>query len=210
LSVPPYVKICGITRVEDALAAVEAGADAIGLNFYRGSPRFVDLETASGILAEVPSAIHRVGVFVNDEVQTVIDTAMDLELDCIQLHGEETSAYCQQLARPWYKAFRLERDEDLALIADYASDWIMIDAHSDKVRGGTGKVARWDLALQVKERYPALKLILAGGLALDNIERALAWVGPDAVDVASGVEVAPGIKDPKQIAAFIGKVKQWK
>lgn len=216
------VKICGITRLEDALSAVEAGADALGFNFYPKSPRFIDRERAAAIIAEIPPSIHKVGVFVNADLEDVVDLAIDLSLDCVQFHGDESPEYCAQLARPWYKAFRLQGPEDLEQIPAYRSGgiaaggiaaggiagdmpWIMIDAHSEKARGGTGERANWALAGNAK-RFG--KLILAGGLTEKNVEDALKIVAPDAVDVASGVESRPGIKDAEKMLRFIEKVKK--
>lgn len=201
---PPYVKICGITRLDDALCAIEAGADALGFNFYPGSPRFLRREQAQRLIEEIP-LIHRVGVFVNADIQQVIDLAIDLSLDCVQFHGDESPEYCNQLARPWYKVFRLEQESELAKLSAYQSEWLMVDAYSKKARGGTGECARWDLAIKAKTFG---KLILAGGLTPDNVEQAIRDVRPDAVDVASGVERSPGIKDPRKLERLIAIVKQ--
>lgn len=201
-----YVKICGITNTDDALAAVDAGADALGFNFYPGSPRFIDVPAALEILKEIPPAIHRVGVFVNTPIEAVIDIALDLELHCLQFHGEEPPQYCNSLARPWYKAFRLQREDDLLAIPQYEAPWLMVDAASSKGKGGTGELARWDLARAAKQYG---KLILAGGLTPENIVEALNAVEPEAVDVASGVEERPGIKNHDKMITFIEKVKGW-
>lgn len=205
-----YVKICGITSLDDALAAVEAGADALGFNFYPESPRFIEWADAAKILEDLPPAIHRVGVFVNADMETVIDVATDLALDCVQFHGDETPEFCAELARPWYKAFRLKTEEDLAAISDFTllqtAPWILVDASSSKGFGGTGEHADWDLARRAKKFG---KLMLAGGLTPENILSALEAVHPDAVDVASGVERKPGVKDPRKMQKFVESVKTW-
>jgi len=201
------VKICGITLLEDALAAVQYGADALGFNFYPQSPRYIEPRMAEILLQDIPPSIHRVGVFVDDDPRTVADIAVSLELDCLQFHGSESPEYCDSFGRPWYKAFRLHKPEDLAAIAAYDSPWLMVDAYSPLTLGGTGELARFDLALEAKTYG---KLVLAGGLRPENILAALDAVAPEAVDVASGVETQPGIKDHLRMESFISKVKQWK
>ncbi len=202
----PDVKICGITSIEDALAAVECGADALGFNFYPQSPRFVSREQAEEILSEVPPVIHRVGVFVNADAQEAVDIAVALHLDCLQFHGDEGPDYCNAVERPWYKAFRLRGDADLARISAYRAEWLLVDAAEPGLYGGTGEAANWALAKKAK-RFG--RLILAGGLTDQNVVTALEAVEPDAVDVASGVEYAPGKKDLEKMARFIEKVKTF-
>lgn len=200
------VKICGITTVEDALAAIDAGADWLGFNFYKKSPRYLDPRIAQTILEEIPSSLTKVGIFVNEPAQQVLDLAVELGLDLLQFHGDESAEYCNAFARPWYRAFRLKTDFDLATLADYHAEYHLVDAHVEKAFGGTGVLADWQLARDVKQYG---RLILSGGLRPDNILQALCETRPDGVDVASGVESAPGIKDHRKMEEFIRTVKEF-
>lgn len=185
--------------------AIDCGADFLGFNFYPDSPRYVSLENALELVEEIPSSIYKVGVFVNEDVDRLNNIAIALDLDFLQLHGDETPEYCNNLGRPWYKAFRFEQEEELKIISRYESEVLLVDAHVEKAFGGTGVVANWDLARLAK---PFGKLILSGGLKPDNIEMALDSVNPYAVDVASGVESSPGKKDRFKMDEFIRRVKQ--
>jgi len=198
------VKICGITNVDDALDAVELGADFLGFNFYPDSPRYVDPELAKEIIDDIPGSIQKVGVFVNEDYQRVIDTAVELQLDIIQLHGDETPEYCNQFGRTWWKAFRLKEEKDLESIKPYESSIFLVDAFVEKAFGGTGVVSNWDLAVKAKQYG---NLILSGGLKPDNIELAIRTVRPYAVDVASGIEQSPGVKDRHKMEEFILRAK---
>ncbi len=200
------VKICGLTNLDDVMDGVELGVDFLGFNFYPDSPRYIDPIAAKDIVSEVPQSIAKVGIFVNANIQLVIDIAVDLELDYLQFHGDETPEYCNQFGRPWWKAFRLQNEADVALIKDYESDIFLIDSYVEKAFGGTGVVSNWDLARSAK-KYG--KLILSGGLNLSNVEMALESVKPFAVDVASGVENSPGVKDRHKMEEFITKVKAF-
>ncbi len=200
------VKICGITNVDDALDAIELGADYLGFNFYPDSPRYVDPLKAKEIIRDVPGAIAKVGIFVNADFQLVSDIAVDLELDCLQFHGDETPEYCNQFGRTWWRAFRPQNIEDLSMIPQYQSDFLLIDSYVEKAFGGTGVVSNWDLAVNAK-KYG--KLILSGGLKPENVEMALQTVKPYAVDVASGVEQSPGVKDRYKMEEFILRVKNY-
>lgn len=199
------VKICGITTVEDALAAVEFGADALGFNFYRKSPRYVDPARAKKILQEIPPSIWKVGVFVNESEQTVKDLVLDLELDYLQFHGMETPPYCEQFSCPSWKAFRLKDAQTLELMKKYKCDHYLVDAFVENALGGTGVVADWDLAREAKKLG---KMILAGGLTPENVVAAIQAVRPDGVDVASGVESHHGKKDYAKLERFITNAKE--
>ena len=198
------VKICGITRVEDAMAASDAGADAIGLVFYAPSPRNVAPLEAVRLVAPVSSFITTVGLFVNpkaDEVRKVLEL---VPLDRLQFHGDETEAFCRQFDTPYIKALRAKPGADFAALADAYSSaaGILLDSYKPGVAGGTGEVFDWRL-------IPASlrsSIILAGGLNADNVASAIRAVSPGAVDVSGGVESSPGIKSTAKIRAFIEAV----
>lgn len=199
------VKICGITRVEDALTAAQSGADAIGLVFYPGSPRHVSVSQAAMIMRALPPFITSVGLFVNAEAQTINAILQDLPLALLQFHGDESASFCRQFKRPYLKAVRVKPSLDLL---QYAADYpdahgLLLDAYVDGIAGGTGKTFDWDL---IPAGLP-LPVILSGGLTPDNVAAAIKHVQPWAVDVSSGVEAAKGIKDAAKIAAFMRGVK---
>lgn len=201
----PLVKICGLTNLDDTLEAIELGADFLGFNFYPESPRFISYEKAREIFQEIPQNIRKVGVFVNADLEEVKDVAIELDLDVLQFHGDEPAELLNEIGRPWYKVFRLRSEKDLAAIADYHCDWILVDAYSEKAYGGTGVTAHWDLVREAKKF--GKEIILAGGLTPDNIALAVATVNPMMVDVASGVEAAPGEKDRHKMEVFIQRAK---
>lgn len=197
-------KICGITRVEDALAAVEAGADAIGLVFYGKSPRAVSVEQAAAILRVLPPFVTTVGLFVDmprDELQQLLQR---LPLDLLQFHGDESPADCEGHGRPYIKALRVRPGEDVsAVMAPYTgARGILLDTFVEGVPGGTGASFDWSL---VPERA-AKPIILAGGLDAGNVAAAIRQVRPYAVDVSGGVEASKGIKDADKIRAFVRAV----
>lgn len=198
------VKICGITNVDDALDAVELGADFLGFNFYPDSLRYVDPDLAREIIDDIPGAIQKVGVFVNADPAYVINLAVDLQLDILQFHGDETPEYCNEFGRPWWKAFRLKDETELSQIKLYESSVFVVDSFVEKAFGGTGVVSNWDLSIQAKQYG---QLVLSGGLKPDNIELAVRTVRPYAVDVASGIELSPGIKDRHKMEEFILRAK---
>ena len=199
------VKICGLTNLNDAMDAIELGADFLGFNFYSGSPRHIAPDAAKEIFEEIPANVAKVGVFVNEDLQRVLDLAIDLELDYLQFHGDESPESLNRLGRPWYKAFRLSKQEDLNAISLYQCEWILVDAYSEKAYGGTGLTAHWDLVREAKKFNK--KIILAGGLNPENVATAVAVVQPFMVDVASGVESEPGQKDRHKMEEFIVKAK---
>lgn len=198
-------KICGITRIEDALAAVEAGADAIGLVFYGKSPRAVSIEQAAAILQALPPFVTSVGLFVDmprDELQQLLQR---LPLDLLQFHGDESPADCEGHGRPYIKALRVRPGEDVAAaMAPYAgAQGVLLDTFVEGVPGGTGASFDWSL---VPENV-AKPIILAGGLDADNVATAIRQVRPYAVDVSGGVEASKGIKDAGKIRAFVRAVR---
>jgi phosphoribosylanthranilate isomerase len=204
------IKICGITNREDAHFVAGCGVDAIGFIFYPKSPRYVAPEAAKGIIKELPDGIAdtitKVGVFVNHDIQEVKETVKLCGLDLIQLHGAESPAYCGQFPPSLViKAFAPRTEDDLEKLRGYPVRAILVDAHDPQRYGGTGERSDWRLAALVKEQHP---LILAGGLSIANIQEAIEFVAPHAVDISSGVEVSPGKKDHQKIKAIIGLVRQ--
>jgi len=200
------IKICGITRAEDAQAAAQAGADAVGLVFYGRSPRHVGIAQAAQLAAALPPFVTGVGLFVNAEAAFVREVLAQVPLDLLQFHGDESPEYCAQFARPYIKAIRVRAGVDLL---QCASDFrgargLLLDAHVEGVPGGTGATFDWNLV----PRSLPLPVILSGGLDADNVAAAIRQVRPWAVDVSSGVEASRGIKDVAKIARFIREVKQ--
>lgn len=200
------VKICGITRVEDALAAAHSGADAIGLVFYQRSPRHVDVAQAKKLAGALPPFVTVAGLFVNADEAFVREVLANVPLDLLQFHGDETPEYCTQFDRPYLKAIRVKAGVDLLQCAsDFRSaKGLLLDAHVEGIRGGTGATFDWAL---IPKQLP-LPVILSGGLDAENVAAAIKQVRPYAVDVSSGVEASKGIKDAVKIAAFINEVKK--
>lgn len=202
------VKVCGITNAEDALAAVEAGADALGFIFYEKSPRYVVPAVAANIIAELPPLVTPVGVFVNEGLATVRSIMDTCGLAMAQLHGDENVSYCRELARPAMKALRLRDRGSLLALAEYQGRGgvrgFVLDAFSELSYGGTGQITDWGLAAEVAKSTP---ILLAGGLTPDNVTEAIRTVRPYGVDVSSGVESAPGKKDHAKMRAFVDAVR---
>lgn len=202
------VKICGITNVDDALEAIDLGADYLGFNFYPDSPRYISPENLDNILKDVPYNIGKVGIFVNADAQLVIDVATQFNLDLLQFHGDEVEDYCNQFARPVMKAVRPKSIADLDGLENYDSDYFLVDSFVQSSFGGTGVVSNWDLAREIKKKVNK-PMFLSGGLTPENIELAIASVRPFGVDVASGVEHEPGQKSYKKMQEFIKKAKSF-
>jgi phosphoribosylanthranilate isomerase len=199
------VKICGITNVEDALTAVHYGADAIGLVFYKPSPRCVTVDQAIEIVNAVPAFVSTVGLFVDaeaEEIDAVISTA---KLDLLQFHGDESPSFCRRFNRPFIKAVRVKRDTNLVQYAEAyeGAKGLLLDAYAEGVPGGTGLVFDWQL---IPSALP-LPIILAGGLNVSNVSQAIGQAKPFAVDVSGGVEANKGQKDAEKIAAFMQQVR---
>lgn len=200
------IKICGITRVEDAQIAAHSGADAIGLVFYQRSPRHVNVAQAKLLAGTLPPFVTVVGLFVNAEAAFVREVLASMPLDILQFHGDETPEYCEQFDRPYLKAIRVKAGVDLLQCAsDFRSaKGLLLDAHVEGIPGGTGTAFDWAL---IPKQLP-LPVILSGGLDAENVAAAIKKVRPYAVDVSSGVEASKGIKDAAKIDAFINEVKQ--
>lgn len=205
------VKICGITRAKDARAVAVAGADALGLMFTKKSPRFVSPAAAVRIANAAGSHVAKVGVFVDAPLKEVLKIAQRCQLDSIQLHGKESPAYCKNLRSKFrgsiVKAFRVSKIEDLKKVPRYndAVDAVLLDAYVRGAHGGTGQLFDWKLAVAAK-RFK-IPLILSGGLTPENVAAAVRRVRPAAVDVSSGVEIAPGLKDSAKIRRFVRVAK---
>ena len=198
------VKICGITNLDDGLQACACGADALGFVFYGKSPRCVTPAVARAIIAELPPFVTTVGLFVNEAPGRIREIADLCGLDVIQLHGDETPADCDYAPRRTIKALRVKDASSLAGQRDYRVAALLLDAWVKDAYGGTGHSFNWALASKVATERP---VILAGGLTAENVAAAVAAVAPYAVDVSSGVEAAPGKKDPDKVAAFIAAAK---
>ena len=200
------VKICGTTSLKDAFLAVESGADAIGFIFYKMSPRSISQKEAKEIILQLPPFIETVGVFVNETSDKINRIAEQCKLNSIQLHGEESPALCRRVKRKVIKAFRVKDADSLKSIASYDVSGFLLDSYNDGSKGGTGQVFDWNLALRVKKQGP---VILAGGLNPYNVFTAIHRVKPYGVDVCSGVEKSPGIKDHEKIREFIKSVRRF-
>ncbi len=199
------VKICGITSIEDARAAVEAGADALGFVFAPRTPREVNPEVARDIIRALPPFVVPVGVFVDQSPEEILRLVTRCGLQAIQLHGNEPEALSRQLSLPVIKAIRVRDLRDIAPIATYPAHAFLLDAFVEGMAGGTGTCVPWEVARQVRSTVP---IILAGGLRPETVAEAVSIVRPYAVDVSSGVEERPGRKDHKKVREFIAAVRE--
>ncbi len=199
------VKICGITSVEDALSACDAGADALGFVFWRKSARFVDAERAKAIVASLPPFIKTVGVFVDEEMGTLLETIGKVGLDVVQLHGSEPPEFCRRINRPVVKVFRVKEEGITGELSRYHVSAYLLDTYQEGIPGGTGDTYNWDLAIKAKEYG---RIILAGGLTPENVKGAIEKVRPYGVDVSSGVEKSAGKKDSNKMRMFIEMAKE--
>jgi phosphoribosylanthranilate isomerase len=202
-----FIKICGITNLADALAAVDAGADALGFNFYPPSARYIAPAAARQIIERLPPPILSVGVFVNEATaETVKVIAAEAGVAALQLHGDESPGYCAEL-KGWYviKTLAVGETFDARRPLDYEVQAIMLDASDKQFRGGTGQVIDWSIARRVRELGP--RIFLAGGLSSENVQEAIATVEPYAVDACSSLEAVPGKKNHDRICAFIAAAR---
>jgi len=198
------IKICGITRPEDAVCAAESGVDAIGMNFYEKSPRFVDVESANLITESLPPFICKVGLFVDQSESDINDVLQEVSIDILQFHGQETADSCRQFSKPYIKVIKMQANLELMDIIEQYHDAraILLDTYVEGVVGGTGEKFDWNLIPKQIHK----PLILAGGLNHKNVAEAIRQVKPFAVDVSGGVETTKGIKSHKKIEDFVRAV----
>ena len=202
------VKICGITNEDDAINAAKLGADFLGFNFYKKSPRYIDEKKAKEIINKISSRIKKVGVFVNADAGTVIKISKSLGLDLAQLHGNETLQYCKKVKKQAkikiIKAFRIKDNNDICKIKPYKGnvDYLMFDSYNNRMFGGTGNAFEWKLVAGIKKPF-----FLSGGLNYKNVRQAIKTAHPFAVDVASGIEKNPRKKDIAKMKEFIEAAK---
>ncbi len=201
----PRVKICGITNIEDARHATSCGADALGFVFYPGSPRFVDPDTARGIIADLPPLLTAVGLFVNEDPARIHEMVEFCGLSTVQLHGDEEPDQCNYPPCRVIKALRLQGAMESDLFAAYQVSALLLDAYVSDQFGGTGQRCDWSQAAEIAAQH---RVILAGGLNPENVAEAVRHVHPYGVDVSSGVEYKPGQKDPEKVAKFISMAKE--
>jgi phosphoribosylanthranilate isomerase len=201
------VKICGITNYDDAAMAVSLGADALGFIFAPVSPRKIEPASALEIIGRLPPFIKSVGVFVNEDINKIRDITSYCGLDIIQLHGDETPEICESLMPRAVKAIRVKDDTDISQLKAYRGKIraFLLDTYSEKAAGGTGKTFNWDKAVEIKTL--GLPVILAGGLIPSNIEAAIKKVRPYGIDINSGIEKSPGIKDHRLMKELFEKIK---
>ncbi len=218
----PKIKFCGLTRIEDVVAAIECGADAIGLNFYKPSPRYISPETARGLSHAADKLVLRVGVFVNASPTEVDAVLAVCQLDCIQLHGDETPEWIDSaevfpslksllfIKAVCWRDIEVDRQKILAWTRRNHPRLLgfLVDAYDPVQRGGTGKQARWNLLFPRPEELRNTSILLAGGLTPENISQAIEIAKPDGVDIASGIESAPGLKDHSKMRAIAENVRE--
>ena len=199
-----FVKICGITNLDDAKFAVRCGADAIGFIFHEESPRFISHHRAAEIVKGLPEHISKIGVFVNAERKFVRDIVNHVNLSAVQLLGNDGPDDLVNFETSVIKVFRVYKDFDVDVMRNYIVDAFLLDTYKEGSYGGTGKTFDWNIAIKAKEHG---RIILSGGLNPDNVEDAIRFVRPYGVDVSSGVEGSPGRKDPKKVREFIMRAK---
>jgi phosphoribosylanthranilate isomerase len=200
------VKVCGITNIEDAKVCVDYGADAIGFIFYKGSKRFVKPQTASNIISRLPFFIMKVGVFVNENFDYINNIAWKIGLNAVQLHGDETPEFVEQIHLPVIKSFRISDEFDFSILNKYTGCTFLLDSFNPNELGGTG--------LQFNsEKIPNElrgKIILAGGISIDNIDEVYNKIKPAATDLSSSLEKSPGTKDHNKVKNFFNKIRKLK
>jgi phosphoribosylanthranilate isomerase len=199
------IKICGITNIEDAMAAVDMGADALGFNFYKKSPRFIEPQKAAEIIAQLPPFIVPIAIFVNESEDKILEALKSACIHGVQFHGDETPEFCQRFGNHVIKAFQVKDKESLKHMSHYRVSAYLLDSYKEGMRGGTGETFDWHLAVVAKTFG---RVILAGGLNPDNVAEAVKLVQPYGVDVAGGVEREKGVKDHGKMKKFITEVRR--
>jgi phosphoribosylanthranilate isomerase len=199
------IKICGITNLDDALAAVDFGADALGFNFYKKSPRHIEPQRAAEIIAQLPPFVVPVGIFVNEREEKIREIVSLACIQGIQLHGDETPEFCQRFGSRVIKAFQIKNKESLEHMSHYRVSAYLLDSYKEGMRGGTGETFDWHLAVVAKTFG---RIVLAGGLNPNNVAEAVKLVQPYGIDVAGGVEREKGIKDHVKLKTFITEARR--
>lgn len=202
------IKICGITRFEDARVAANLGVDALGFNFFKKSPRYITPENAAQIIRQLPPFISRVGIFVDETLPVILETARIASLDTIQLHGSESPDFCNQIYLPVLKVFSVKPDMDFGILDSYSTAGFLLDTWNGAMHGGSGKTFDWTVAKNICSRFN--NVIIAGGLGSSNIEEAISTVHPFGVDINSGVEIMPGVKNPHKMRDVVRVIRNWK
>jgi phosphoribosylanthranilate isomerase len=200
------IKICGITNAADGKAAIECGADALGFNCFPGSKRYIDMKIAGEWISQLPETTAKIAILVNPSLEEALATAALPFVTALQLHGAETPEFCGTLAQRgvrFAKALPVTSENSVRDLPSFATDTLVLDASHAGEFGGTGRVIDWEIARRFIESNPRLRVILAGGLTPENVAAAVRKTGPFAVDVTTGVESAPGHKDPELVRAFI-------
>ncbi len=205
MAVNVKVKICGVTTIDDAQVAVQAGAYGVGLMFYSGSPRHISVDVAQEIAESLPPSVLRVGVFVDPNPSDIFAAIQLCGLNLLQFHGNETPQFCQQFGVMTMKAFRMRNAGSLDPLATFSADAFLLDSYVPDKAGGTGETFNWDLAVEAKKF--GRPIFLAGGLTPENVADAIRAVQPFGVDVSSGVEFSPGRKNPEKVRAFIAAAR---
>lgn len=200
------IKICGITNLEDALLCESLGADALGFIFYKGSKRYIEPEAAAGIINSLSPFMVKVGVFVNENTNTINQIASSIKLNAVQLHGDESPESTKDISLPAIKSFRVDDNFDYGILKQYPETYYLLDTYSKSGYGGTGKVFNWE---KIPVEYKS-KIILAGGISADNIEEIFVKVKPSAVDISSSLESEPGRKDKAKLIKFFNKINEFK
>jgi len=198
------VKICGITNINDALLSCELGANALGFIFYEKSKRYISYVQATEIIRQLPPFVMKVGIFVNPLIHEINEAALSIGLNAVQLHGDETPSYIEQINLPVIKGFRINNEFDYRQMEDYKNCTFLLDSYSPDNLGGTGMTFDWTM-IPMKFRE---KIILAGGISSDNIEFIFKHIQPKAIDLSSSLESSPGKKDPNKLKEFFNKVNK--
>ena len=202
------IKICGITNEKDAVRAAELGADFLGFNFFEKSPRKISPQQAKEIIDKLRIKVKTVGIFVNESQAQINTTAKYCGLDFVQLHGNETPDFCEKIQPPIIKAFRVEDEGTFKQIEFFSTPFILLDTFSKEKFGGTGKRIKKEFLPKIKKLSSERKIFLSGGLTPENVQKIVQEVQPFAVDVASGVEITPGLKSPEKMRKFISEAKR--
>ncbi|MDR3626032.1 MAG: phosphoribosylanthranilate isomerase [Ignavibacteriaceae bacterium] len=200
------IKVCGITNLEDALLCESLGAGALGFIFYKGSKRYIEPEAAAGIINSLSPFMVKVGVFVNENTNTINQIASSIKLNAVQLHGDESPEAIKYISLPAIKSFRVDDNFDYEILKQYPGTYYLLDTYSKSGYGGTGKVFNWE---NIPGEYKR-KIILAGGVSIDNIEEVYTKIQPPAIDLSSSLESVPGKKDKEKVIGFFKKINELK